>query len=680
MNFLRKPSAKTPAPTLSAAMRLRILLVISLIVLPHVLFQPPPISLWIALGLGWQLLHLEKRLPAPPRWLLIGLMLGGMALVSATQSTLIGRDGGVSFVLMLTALKLLEARNLRDARIVALLGLFLLFTLFLFDQSPLTALWTLFSLALLISLFIELSHNAAPHPVLAGLKSSLLPMSYSLPLALVLFIIVPRPSAPLFGLPQTTQASTGLSDELAPGSISQLARSPELAFRATFQNQEPKQNQLYWRGPVFWGFDGQRWERLPAEYALLSDEQKLFNIQAQGEALHYSLMLEPSHNTILPALDRPLDAPKGANQLADHSLRFRLPQDTRQLIELSSDPTAKLDGELPEHLRKLSLQLPAADNPLLQDLGASWRNLPPKERIQRALNHFKTEPFSYTLDPPILQDQDGMDDFLFNTRAGFCEHYATSFVLLMRAAGLPARVVTGYLGGERHPEGYWIVRQGDAHAWAEVWLDGQGWVRIDPTESVAPERIESGSTATVPNSANPLPAALRRDFGFLHRARLQWDGIENRWNRWVLGFDADDQQKLLQALGWVGNQNLKLWGLVALSLLLSLVAIKLFQRWRAQPKLSPAQRLWQAFLQQLRRLGVEIIPAEAPRAMLQRLQRRHPELAPVASNFIESYLRWRYADDAQDARDQAKQALNDLKKAKTKADSANIDHKTLKPK
>ena len=181
-------------------------------------------------------------------------------------------------------------------------------------------------------------------------------------------------------------------------------------------------------------------------------------------------------------------------------------------------------------------------------------------------------------------------------------------------------------------------------------------------------------------SANPLPSVLRRDFGFLHRARLQWDGIENRWNRWVLGFDADDQQKLLQALGWVGNQNLKLWGLVALSLLLSLVAIKLFQRWRAQPKLSPAQRLWQAFLQQLRRLGVEIIPAEAPRAMLQRLQRRHPELAPVASNFIESYLRWRYADDAQDARDQAKQALNDLKKAKTKADSANIDHKTLKPK
>ncbi len=662
MNGLRTKTTQTALPALSPAMRLRVLLVIGFIVLPHVLFQPPPISVWIALGFGWQALHLTQRLPAPPRWVLILLMLGGMTLVWATQSTLIGRDGGVSFILMLTALKLLEARNLRDARIVNLLGLFLLFTLFLFDQSPLAALWSLASFALLISLLNELSHNAEPRALGSSLKSSLIPMAYSLPLALVLFIIVPRPSAPLFGLPQATQASTGLSDELAPGTISQLSRSPELAFRATFEDTEPAQNQLYWRGPVFWGYDGQRWERLPAEFSLLSEEQKAHSVQVQGAVLHYSLMLEASHNTILPALDRPLNAPEGANLLADHSLRFRLPQDSRQLLKMKSDPSAKLDMELPERLRKLSLQLPAADNPLLQDLGSAWRTLPPQERIQRALDHFKNETFSYTLEPPILQDQDGMDDFLFNTRAGFCEHYATAFVLLMRAAGLPARVITGYLGGERHPDGYWIVRQGDAHAWAEIWLDGLGWVRIDPTASVAPERIEGGAAAAVPSNAAQLPAALRRDFGFLHRVRLQWDGLENRWNRWVLGFDASDQQKLLQALGWVGNQNLKLWGLVGLSLVLSLVAIKLFQRWRAQPKLSPQQRLWQAFLQQLRRLGIEIIPAEAPRALLQRLHRQCPEIAPLAAVFIEHYLSWCYAAASANAHTEARQALVQLKK------------------
>lgn len=655
--------SQRPPPTaapLSAAMRLRVLLIIGIILLPHALHQPPQISLWIALGFGWQFLHLKHRLPAMPRGVLILLMLGGMALVWASQSTLIGRDGGVSFVLMLTALKLLEARNLRDARMVALLGLFLIFTLFLFDQSPFTALWTLFSLALLLSLLNELSHDAEPRPLGASLYSSLLPMLWSLPLAVVLFVIVPRPSTPLFGLPQASQASTGLSDELQPGSISQLSRSPELAFRATFNAQEPQRNQLYWRGPVFWGYDGQRWERLPPEYAMLNEEQRNLRVQPQGMALEYSLMLEPTHNTILPALDRPLSAPAGAALLGDHSLRFRLPQDARQIIQLSSDPAARLDAQLPEELRRLSLSMPAADNPLLQDMGASWSALPPMERIQRGLDHFRTQGYSYTLEPPLLADQDGMDDFLFNTRAGFCEHYAASFVLLMRAAGLPARVVTGYLGGERHPEGYWIVRQGDAHAWAEIWLEGQGWVRIDPTASVAPERIEGGAAAAVSSATEQLPAALRRDFGFLHRARLHWDGLENRWNRWVLGFDASDQQRLLQMLGWVGHQNLRLWGLVILSLLISLAILKLVQHWRAQPKYTPQQRMWLAFQTQLKRHGVEIIPSESPRALMQRLHRQHPEFAPQAVAFIEHYLHWRYAAAPQDGSKQARQALQAL--------------------
>ena len=660
--MISRKTSTMPAPPISSAMRLRVLLVIGIILLPHLLFQPPQISLWIAAGLAWQALHLKQRLPAPPRWLLILLALGGMALVYASQKSLIGRDGGVSFILMLTALKLLEARNLRDARMVALLGLFLLFTVFLFDQSLLSALWSLLSFALLMSLLNELAHNAEPRPLLQSLKSSLIPLGYSLPLAIVLFIIVPRPTAPLLGLPQPSQARTGLSDELAPGSINQLSRSPEIAFRATFTGQNPAQNQLYWRGPVFWGYDGQRWNIIPPELSLMDEAQKQQSIQPLSPPLAYSLMLEGSNSTILPALDRPLSAPQGAHLLRDHNLRFRLPQEARQIIQLQSEPTAKLDETLDDHLRKLALQLPEADNPLLQDLGAGWRKLPPEQRIQRALDYFKTQGFSYTLEPPVLEDQDGMDDFLFSSKAGFCEHYATSFVLLMRAAALPARVVTGYLGGERHPEGYWIVRQGDAHAWAEVWLGGQGWVRIDPTASVAPERIEGGAAAAVPDTANQLPAALRRDFGFLHRARLSWDGVENRWNRWVLGFDANDQQKLLHALGWIGNQNLPLWGLVIFSLLLSLAAIKLFQHWRAQPRYSAAQRMWLSFLQQLRQRGVEPLTNESPRALLRRLQRQHPELMPHAEAFVESYLEWNYAADAQHAMQQSQHTLIQFRK------------------
>jgi transglutaminase-like putative cysteine protease len=649
---------------LSAAMRLRLLLVIAFVIAPHILHQPPQISLWIALGLGWQFLHLKQRLPAPPRWLLILLMLGGTALVWLSQSTIIGRDGGVSFILMLTALKLLEARNARDVRIVALLGLFLLFTLFLFDQSPFTALWSLVSFVLLLSLFSDLAHDGQPQPLLASLRSWLTPLGLSLPLALILFILVPRPNAPLFGLPQSNQATTGLSDELSPGSISQLSRSPDLAFRATFDGVEPRQNQLYWRGPVFVGYDGLRWSRLPQEVAPLDAPSS--NLQPQGEVLHYSMMLEASHGTILPALDRPLNVPAGTHRLKDFSLRFKLPQDARQLIQLSADPTAQLDLQLSDELHKLSLQQPAGANPLLQDLGASWRTLPPQGRIQHALAYFHTEKFSYTLEPPALDPQDGMDDFLFNTRAGFCEHYATSFVLLMRAAGLPARVVTGYQGGEHHPDDYWIVRQGDAHAWAEVWLDGQGWVRIDPTASVAPERIEHGAAAAVPATADQLPAALRRDFGFLHRAKLQWDGLENRWNRWVLGYDASDQQQLLRAIGWLGEQNLRLWGLVALVLFISFVALKLIQHWYARPKLAIHQRLWQDFQKQLHTHGVETFPNEAPRALDQRIQRQRPDLASAVHGFIDSYLHWCYAAGNKHSLDHVKHALHELEKSRNR--------------
>lgn len=631
------------APPITQTTQRHILLVLAVVLLPHLLFQPPQISLWLALGFAWQTLYLQGRVPAVPRWMRWLLLAGGMGLVWVSHHTLIGRDGGVSFVLMLTALKLMEIHNQRDARISALLGLFLLFTVFLFDQSPFTALWALFSLAMLLGLLHDLSHGGEPQALKHSLRASLKPMLWSLSLALALFVLVPRPSAPLFGVPQPSVARTGLSDELQPGNITQLARSPELAFRATFTGAEPKMNQLYWRGPVFWGYDGQRWERLPPELALMNPQQKARSIQPQGEVLRYDLMLEASNSTILPALDRPLEAPANAALLRDASLRFRLPQDQRQLIVLQGDPLAKLDVDLPEDLRRLALQLPEADNPLLRDLGASWATLEPQARIQRGLELFNRQNFRYTLEPPPLGEQDGMDDFLFNTRAGFCEHYATSFVLLMRAAGLPARVVTGYQGGERHPEGYWIVRQGDAHAWAEVWLAGEGWVRIDPTASIAPERIERGASALLAgDNAQQLPAALRRDFGLLHRLRLSWDGVESRWNRWVLGFDASDQQRLLAALGWVGEQNLALWGLAILSTLLAFALLKAVQRWRARPKLSVQQRLWRDLQTMLQHHGIALYANESPRALQQRLRRQQPALHEAA-DWIEDYLRYCYA-------------------------------------
>ncbi len=546
-----KPGTRPASPPLSPRLQAHLLGVIGLVLLPHALHLPPWLSLIGALGLLWHALHLRHALPLPSRPLLVALMLAGTAGVWMTHGSIFGRDGGVSFLVLLTVLKLLETRTRRDGGLLALLGLFLLLTQFLFDQGPFTALWAIGAFALLLGLLGMLGDVGTPLealPLRTRLRGLAPLMGLALPVALLLFVFVPRPSNPLLGLPQGNQARSGLSDELAPGSITELSRSDAVAFRASFTGEEPSRAQLYWRGPVFWHYDGRRWSRLPD----IARPDALGMVPGE-QVLEYSLMLEAQGSVILPALDVPLEAPEGARVMIDHDLRFIRPQEGRRLLNLRAAPDARLDPVLPDRLREQALRLPAGENPLLLDIGMGWRKLEPEERIQAALNLFREKPFRYTLNPPALPDQDAMDAFLFDTRAGFCEHYATTFVLLMRAAGLPARVVTGYQGGERHPDGYWIVRQGDAHAWAEVWIEGEGWRRVDPTQAIAPQRIELGLAAAVPDMAGELPAALRRDFGFLHRAQLRLDSMENRWNRWVLGFDRDDQRALLSWLGWQGD-------------------------------------------------------------------------------------------------------------------------------
>ncbi|MDM7323199.1 MAG: DUF3488 and transglutaminase-like domain-containing protein [Gammaproteobacteria bacterium] len=624
---------------LAPALKARLLGVLSVVLLPHALHLAPWMSLLATLGLLWHALHLRHAIPLPNRLLLAVLMLLGTGAVWLTHGGIFGRDGGVSLLVLLTVLKLLESRTRRDGGLLGLLGLFLLLTLFLFDQGPLTALWALGAFALLLGLLGDLASPLEPPPLRRRLRGLVPTMGLALPVALLLFVFVPRPAAPLFGLPQTDRAVTGLSDSLAPGTIADLSRSEAVAFRATFAGAEPTREQLYWRGPVFWHFDGRRWARLPD-----LPRPETLAMEPGETLLEYSLILEPQGNAILPALDLPVEAPEGTRLLLDHDLRFNRPQETRRLLDLRAAPHARLDLDLPEGLRQQALQLPAGENPLLLDLGASWQGLEPRERIEAALRLFRAQGFRYTLRPPVLPEQDAMDAFLFDTRAGFCEHYASAFVLLMRAAGLPARVVTGYQGGERHPDGYWLVRQGDAHAWAEVWIKSEGWLRVDPTAAIAPERIESGLAAAVPETVGELPAALRRDFGFLHHAKLRLDSIENRWNRWVLGFDRADQRALLEQLGWRGDLQLGLWGALGIGLgLLGIIALAASRRPRTRT--APAQRLWARFERALGTLGLSRHPNEGPRAFARRIACEHPELAQASAGFIETYLHWRHAPD-----------------------------------
>ena len=384
-----KRARRPPSPPLSPRLQTRLLGVISLVLLPHALHLPPWISLLGALGLLWHALHLRHALPMPGRPVLAVLMLGGTAAVWMTHGGILGRDGGVSFLVLLTVLKLLEARTRRDGGLLGLLGLFLLLTLFLFDQGPFTALWAIGAFALLLGLLGLLGDVASPLeplPLRTRLRSLAPLMGLALPVALLLFVFVPRPSSPLIGLPQADRAKTGLSDELAPGTITDLSRSEAVAFRATFTGEEPSREQLYWRGPVFWHYDGRRWARLPD-----FPRPEALDMTPGERVLEYSLMLEPQASVILPALDVPLEAPEGASLMIDHDLRFKHPQEGRRLMNLRAAPDTRLDPVIPERMRAQALRLPAGENPLLIDIGMGWQALEPRARIEAAL-----KPVSYT--------------------------------------------------------------------------------------------------------------------------------------------------------------------------------------------------------------------------------------------------------------------------------------------
>jgi transglutaminase-like putative cysteine protease len=326
-----------------------------------------------------------------------------------------------------------------------------------------------------------------------------------------------------------------------PGDISRLIQSDELAFRAEFKARQPTPQQLYWRGPVLWDYDGRTWlTHTPPDFVPL-------HAAGLGEPLTYRLILEPQRQPWLLLLGLPKRLPPlpGSHLGPDLQWQSDKPIDQRLQYEVEAWPDYRLQADTPPGPRALAL--PAEGDPQARELARQWQAQSANDAaiVARALTLFRQEPFHYTLAPPPL-GLNAVDGFLFASRRGFCEHYAGSFVFLMRAAGVPARVVTGYQGGEKNPlGGHYVIRGRDAHAWAEVWLAGQGWVRVDPTAAVAPSRVERGI-------AGALPAHERIggfvDAGWLMPLRLTWDLVNNQWNVWVLGYDDDRQRRLLERL------------------------------------------------------------------------------------------------------------------------------------
>jgi protein-glutamine gamma-glutamyltransferase len=603
--------------------------------LPHAAYLPVWLSAACAGAWLWRMGLAWRRSPLPPRWLRVLLAMAAVVAVLSQFGLIIGRQSGVPLLLLLSFVKLLETESVRERRLVLLLSYFVALSYFLFDQSlPLTL--YMVGTALLITTALAMLQPLPSAGIRRGLKTAVGLFLGGLPLALALFLFFPRLDRPLWLLPNAEKAGrTGLSDTMAPGDFGQLILSGDVAFRASFTGPAPDPAGLYWRGPVLTRFDGRSWHAVAQPQAPASAEP-------QGEALHYTLTLEPEERNWIFTLGLPSPLPYRTRLLGDMQLVAPRAITQRTRFELTSYPRYRLGAD-PLELDR-ALQLPKGFDPRARSLAEKWRAQTgdPRRIVDLALAFYRSS-FTYTLLPPAL-GLHSVDEFLFDTQRGFCEHFAGSFVFLMRAAGIPARVVTGYLGGEANPiDGHIVVRQSDAHAWAEVWYPDTGWTQVDPTAAVSPARVEVGIAAALP--AMELPAALARmRTPWLRHLEDAWEALNNGWNQWVLGYDMDSQLALLARLSPALMH--RAWLAAVATLLSGLLVMGLLAWWSGRnPDLDAPTRHYARFLGRMARLGIRRSASEGALDFAARATAMRPDLEQDIGHISRLYVRARYVPD-----------------------------------
>ncbi|MCB1734986.1 MAG: DUF3488 domain-containing transglutaminase family protein [Gammaproteobacteria bacterium] len=626
-----------------------LLLTLTLIAAPHASWVPIWITLLFLAIASWRWFAGQRNWNLPNGWIRAASALLGVSAVYAYYGTVFGREPGVSLLLVMVALKLMELKTQRDEWVLLLLGYFLLLTAFLFQQGIGTGVYMLTMAILLTTLLTTISDARRPgletrHWRMAGLM-----MLQGLPLMLALFILFPRIDHPLWGMSESAVgARTGLSDSMSPGAFTNLTLSDEVAFRVDFDGDLPPMSKLYWRGPVFWRYDGREWRRGGPSGPRRLDFSKL------DHAVDYTVTLEPHDRLWLFALDVPGDVPDSAYFTTDYRLETDRQVKDRRVYRMRSWLDYRIDATpRPEDL-KLALSLPDGRHPKARELAAKWRQTYGDDHlgiVNEALKRFRELPYRYTLSPPLLR-QDPVDEFLFETQAGFCEHYASSFVVLMRAAGVPARIVTGYQGGIWNKlGGYFMVRQADAHAWAEVWLPKVGWLRVDPTAAVAPQRIERGLGAAIRDEQRALAAMAQADEvgGWRYQVALALDALHTNWGRWVVGYNAKRQRSLLQAWGMdeVSPNQLAQGMVFVVGGLLLFFSALMFLR-RSPNTLTPVQKAWLQFTNTLEKAGLTRGPHEGPVNFANRAAQRFPMSETSISAIVSDYVELRYGRQVDD--------------------------------
>lgn len=618
-----------------------VLIALTVMLLPHVLHLPVWVTL-ATLGIcAWRLGSAYRNWPLFSRNARIVFALFAFLGVYISYHTLNGPDAGTALLIVLAALKLMEAKGLRDYFLLMVIALFVGIANFLHDQSIPLALYMVPALWIAVTALLNVAHPDPDRLIRQSARTAARLLLPALPIAAILFLLFPRVPGPLWGFGIPAQSGiTGLSTTMSPGSLSQLAQSDEVAFRVHFLGTPPSAAQMYWRALILHHYDGTTWHLGNEIWRLHGDSE------FRGAPVAYDITLEPNNLHALYALDLPSQPPADTVLTSDFELATRFPVTQRKLYHVVSYPDYSYGRNAPSWTRRIDLELPVQIDQRARELASRWKAAAsdPAQIVNDALSMFHDQAFRYTLQPGALTGPDRIDQFLFETRRGFCEHYAGAFVFLMRAAGIPAHVVIGYQGGTRNPlNGYYVIRQEEAHAWAEVWLPQRGWIRIDPTAAVDPARVDKGVSGGLP--ANEVPDYVFDRHPWLNNMRNGWDAINNGWNQWVLAYGPELQAKLFTRIGLnYGN-----WGELALTLLLSiggvLTAITLILWWRHRPPpISPAARAYARFCLKLARQGLPRASHEGPLDYAQRVSRLRPDLAESVDTISLLYIDLRYAD------------------------------------
>ena len=617
---------------------------LALVTAPHAERLPWWITLLVVMLFVWRTYVAVGGLALPRKWILILIAVGSLGGIYISYGRILGRDSGIALLVVMLALKLLEMATLRDAMVLIFIAYFLVITNFLDSQTILTSVFMLFVMWMITATMIGFQFRTRQPGYRQQLRSAAVMLLQATPLMLVLFLLFPRVQGPLWGMPQDTYSGvTGLSEDMSPGSVSNLLTSDAVAFRVNFESADmPATQQLYWRGPVMWDFDGQTWSASRIPYGLPRTFEPL------DRAVEYTVTVEPHGKRWLFALDLPGRTPPRSMMTGDFQMLFQTAVTNRLRYDMISNLKYRDAADLARYDRQRALRLPPAANPRTRELANVMRGRATDERayLNAVLGMFRNQNYSYTTTPPLL-GTNPVDEFLFTTLAGYCEHYASAFAVLMRAGGIPSRIVTGYQGGEINTVGnYMIVRQADAHAWVEVWLAGEGWTRVDPTAAVSPARVQSGAVAAVPQG-EALPLLLRGDMRWLHRARLTWDLLANSWNQAVLGYTLDNQRQLMRRIGiddatWQSMLMVMFAVTGVITLALALVTLRKLRALRPDPAVVAYGR----FCERLARRGLSRHPSEGPTAFSRRAAAARPDLAAGLAAISDVYVRLRYAREA----------------------------------